>query len=450
MKKPKPYPRFGEGREERGEDFLTPEGGKTLLVVPRHPEESELTAERYGKELGRLCDTLGIGAAATEIARVDRVHPGLYIGSGKADEIAERVASEGFDVLVFDVNLTPAQQRNWDRLTGATTLDRQGVIIDIFAEHASSKESALQVELARLEYALPRLRNAWSHLSRQRGGARGTRGEGEKQLEMDRRMVEDRIAQIRRELRSLEKQRRTRRERRRSVPIPSASLLGYTNAGKSSLLNALTRAEVLVEDQLFATLDPTTRRLHLPNGTDCLLTDTVGFVRKLPHHLVDAFASTLEETLEADLLLLVVDGSDPERGEQLATTEKVLSQLGAQDKPRLVVVNKADNQLDRGQLMADISGVEPSVPVVFTSAVTGAGLEEMVGAVQNALDALFVEARFRIPLSRYDLVSRVYEHGRVLEESYLEDTVVLTAKVPPSLHAQLAEYRLREGQRYSS
>lgn len=414
---------------------------KTLLIVPRHREESDLTAERQAEELTRLCDTLGIDVREREIVRVNRVHPSLYIGTGKAEEIAALVKEEEFDIVVFDVDLTPAQQRNWDRLTGATTLDRQGVIIDIFAEHATTKESALQVELARLEYALPRLRNAWTHLSRQRGGARGTRGEGEKQLEMDRRMVVDRIAAIRRELRGLEQQRRTRREKRRSVPVPSASLVGYTNAGKSSLLNALTRARVLVEDQLFATLDPTTRRLHLPNGTDCLLTDTVGFVRKLPHHLVDAFASTLEETLEADLLLLVVDASDPERREHLATTEAVLADLGASEKPRLVIVNKADNPHDRGQLMADISSLEPSVPVVFTSAVTGEGLEEMIGEVQGALDALFFEERFRIPLSRYDLVSRVYEHGRVIEEQYVENSVDLTAKVPASLRAQLAAYR---------
>lgn len=414
---------------------------KTLLVIPRHSDESEDKARAYGRELRRLCDTLGISVSDEIVVRVGDIHPAFYMGRGKADEIAARVAEEEYGIVVFDVDLTPAQQRNWDRLTGATTMDREGVIIDIFAEHAQSKESALQVELARLEYALPRLRNAWTHLSRQRGGAKGTRGEGEKQLEMDRRMVVDRIAQIRRELRSLERQRRTRRDRRRSVPVPSASLVGYTNAGKSSLLNALTRATVLVQNQLFATLDPTTRRLHLPNGTDCLLTDTVGFVRKLPHHLVDAFASTLEETLEADILLLVVDASDPERSEQLETTEQVLEQLGAKDKPRLVVVNKADRPYDRGSLMADISRIESSVPVVFTSARTGEGLEELVTAIQGAVDRLMTPRIYRLPLDRYDLVARIYEHGRVEEEQHDGESVTLRARVPAALENRLAEYR---------
>jgi GTP-binding protein HflX len=413
---------------------------KTLLVIPRHKQESEAKANAYGRELRRLCDTLGIRVAEERVVRVGNIHPAYYVGRGNAEEIAALAEEKQYDIVVFDVDLTPAQQRNWDRLTGATTLDREGVIIDIFAEHAQSKESALQVELARLEYALPRLRNAWTHLSRQRGGARGTRGEGEKQLEMDRRAVVDRIAQIRRELRSLERQRRTRRERRRSVPVPSASLVGYTNAGKSSLLNALTRAKVLVENQLFATLDPTTRRLHLPNGTDCLLTDTVGFVRKLPHHLVDAFASTLEETLEADLLLLVVDASDPERSEHLQTTEDVLEELGAQEKPRLVVVNKADRPYRRGALMADISKIEPSVPVVFTSAQTGEGLQQLVSAVQELIDSLMTSQTFRLPLSRYDLVARIYEHGRVEEERHDGDSVTLKARVPAALRNRLSEY----------
>ena len=418
---------------------------RTLLVIPRHSDESEEKAHAYGRELRRLCNTLGIDVAEELVVRVGDIHPAYYIGRGKAEEIAARVEEEEYGIVVFDVDLTPAQQRNWDRLTGATTLDREGVIIDIFAEHAQSKESALQVELARLEYALPRLRNAWTHLSRQRGGARGTRGEGEKQLEMDRRMVVDRIAQIRRELRSLEQQRRTRRDRRRSVPVPSVSLVGYTNAGKSSLLNALTRAKVVVEDQLFATLDPTTRRLHLPNGTDCLLTDTVGFVRKLPHHLVDAFASTLEETLEADILLLVVDASDPERAEHLETTEQVLKELGAEGKPRLVVVNKADRKYDRGRLMVDISRIEPSVPVLFTSATTGEGLQELVSAVQTAVDNLMAPGTYRLPLDRYDLVARIYEHGRVVEEQYNGDTVTLRARVPEALENRLAEYRVQAG-----
>lgn len=415
---------------------------KTLLIVPRHGNESEEKARAYGRELRRLCDTLGIDVSEEIVVRVGDIHPAYYIGRGKADEVAARVTEEEYGIVVFDVDLTPTQQRNWDRLTGATTLDREGVIIDIFAEHAQSKESALQVELARLEYALPRLRNAWTHLSRQRGGAKGTRGEGEKQLEMDRRLVVDRIAQIRRELRSLERQRRTRRDRRRSVPVPSASLVGYTNAGKSSLLNAVTRANVTVQNQLFATLDPTTRRLHLPNGTDCLLTDTVGFVRKLPHHLVDAFASTLEETLEADILLLVVDASDPERSEHLETTEEVLKQLGAEHKPRLVVVNKADRPYDRGSLMADISRVEPSIPVVFTSARSGEGLEELIVAVQTAVDNLMTAHTYRLPLDRYDLVARIYEHGRVEERRYNGDSVTLRARVPGALKNRLAEYRV--------
>ena len=284
---------------------------RAILIGMCDHETSEHEAREHLEELAELVKNIDVPVIGEELVKLKLVSSRYLIGSGKAEEIAERVKAENADCLVFDCDLSPSQQRNWERLTKVCVIDRQEVILDIFAGRASTREAVLQVQLARLQYSLPRLTRAWTHLSRQRGGAKGTRGEGEKQIEADRRMVQQRITSLRKELEVVQQQRSTQRKSRDRQNVPHAAIVGYTNAGKSSLLNCISGSAVLTEDKLFATLDPTTRRITLPNNIPLLLTDTVGFVRKLPHSLVESFKSTLEEAVLADFLVLVLDISSP-------------------------------------------------------------------------------------------------------------------------------------------
>ena len=270
---------------------------KALLITIRLHGHSENDVQNHLEEMGRLCATLGFTVCGEYIVPLKEPHPKYFIGSGWAEEIAEQAGFLEADYVVFDDDLSPSQQRNLEKLCDRPIIDRHQIIIEIFAQRAQTKEARLQVELAQLVYSLPRLRRLWTHLSRQRGGAKGTRGEGETQLEVDRRIVEARIARLKLDLKQVRKQRGTLRKQRESIPVPTAAIVGYTNAGKSSLHRALTSSDILVENKLFATLDPTTRRHRLPSGQELLITDTVGFIRKLPHDLVDAFKSTLEETV---------------------------------------------------------------------------------------------------------------------------------------------------------
>lgn len=414
-----------------------------VLVAARNPRDNAGVTEEALEELSRLLDTLGIDAEERYSVQIRQSNPRLLIGSGKADEIIKYSQEHEVDYIVFDDELTPSQQRNWERSSGISTMDRHQVILDIFGKRARTREARLQVELAQMEYQLPRLTRAWTHLSRQRGGTRGTRGEGEKQIEYDKRMITERITKLRRELERVEKQRATRRKRRRDVPVPTAAIVGYTNAGKSSLLRALTDAEVQIENKLFATLDPTTRRVALPDSREVLLTDTVGFIRKLPHDLVDAFHSTLEEAVLADFLIHVVDGSSPEAVAFYHETNRVLEELGAGDKPVITLLNKSDRVTDDHRLEALISAinrVDGERPIVRFSAKNGLGTEELLREIQTLVQTFHPEREYLLPHDRHDLVAHLHRNGVILTEEYHNEGVHIRASVPESAHAAVAEY----------
>ncbi len=409
----------------------------SLLVTLRTPDLNEQQCSNYLDELHSLCTTLGIEPLARRIVPVKRIHPRFLVGSGKARELSETAQEIGADCLVFDDTISPSQQRNLEQLSELCVIDRQEVILEIFSEHARTKEAFLQVGLARMEYSLPRLTRAWTHLSRQRGGTRGTRGEGETQLEMDRRVVLKKITKLKRELEKLHSQRGTRRKQRTSVPVPTGALVGYTNAGKTSLLNVLTGSSANVEDQLFATLDPTTKKTELPGGTKVLLTDTVGFIRKLPHSLIDAFHSTLEETVVADILIHVLDASNPEVRSHLETTKEVLQELQVGETPTLLVFNKIDLCKDEFR----IEELRRDFPdSLFISIKKNIGIEEVYQKIEQVLFHSTPKVLFNFPLSRYDLAAEIHRSGRVIREEYQDNSVVIEARVPATLKFKLAEY----------
>lgn len=407
------------------------------LVGIQFPGSPKSDADEHIEELKRLVHTLGFRVTGQTIVHLRSPSSRLLIGSGKAEEITDAAKAEEADCIVFDEELSPPQQRNWESLSGLCVIDRHEVILDIFAEHATTREAVLQVALARAEYSLPRLTRAWTHLSRQRGGRRGTRGEGEMQLEVDRRIVLRKISRFKRELAILGRQRALRRSQRESVPVPTAAIVGYTNAGKSSLLNALTGADVGVEDKLFATLDATTRKLSISNGQDLLLTDTVGFIRKLPHDLVDAFKSTLEEAAVSDFLILVLDANDPAIEHQYETTLTVIEEIGAADRPRIVVLNKIDAVNDT-ETEARISHLFPDAHRI--SAKTGAGLDELTGMLRSLEYERDPVTSFALPASRHDLAALIHRTGRIVGETYEDDRILVTAQVPEKTRGKLKSY----------
>ncbi len=381
-------------------------------------------------ELARLADTAGVGVAGQTVQALRRIHPATFVGAGKVDQIRSLAEETGADVAIFDDPLSPAQQRNLERRCKRKVIDRSALILDIFAQRARSLEGKMQVELAQLQYVLPRLTRQWTHLSRLGGGV-GTRGPGETQLEVDRRRVRERIAQLRRRLRDVERTRGLHRSERNAVPFPTVALVGYTNSGKSTLLNTLTRAGVLVENRLFATLDPTIRRLRLPEGLTVLLADTVGFIHKLPHQLVEAFKSTLEEVRAADLLIHVVDAAHPTWAEQVRVVEDVLGEIDAGDRPVVLALNKTD-LLPAGRSAAG-AGPE-AIPI---SAKTGAGIGALLKAVEGRLSLGLQRVRCQLPSGRGDLLSLLKRAGRVVEEYYRDGVVTVTALVPPKVAGQL-------------
>lgn len=410
---------------------------KALLVGITPPELGEEHTDRLLVELDSLVSTLRIGVVSRLNIRLSRPNPKLLVGTGKAEEIVQEAKKHECDVIIFDHELSPSQQRNWEKFVeGVLVIDRQEIILDIFAERASTKEARLQVELARMEYNLPRLRRAWTHLSRQRGAVM-QRGEGETQLEVDQRLVRKRINRLRNQLETVRKQRTLQRKQRQNLPVPTGAIVGYTNAGKSSLLNRLTDSNVLSEDKLFATLDPTSRRLHLPNGQNLVLTDTVGFVRKLPHRLVEAFKATLEEAVVSNFVLHVVDASNEELDEHMTTTNEVLEELGALGKPTLLVFNKIDNVDDEAKLQK----LRTRYPqAYFLSAHTGEGIsdlqEKMVDMVQEGVRSM----KLLIPHDRYDLVNFLHEIGAVDKESYCDEGVLIRGNVPEKQVSKLVGF----------
>jgi GTP-binding protein HflX len=408
----------------------TPAAAERAVLVGVDLPRARIPVAESLLELGRLADTAGLLTVGRTAQPLRRINAASFVGAGKVEEVRRLCEAEHADVVIFDEPLTPAQQRNLEKALGCKVIDRSALILDIFAQRARSLEGKLQVELAQLQYLLPRLTRQWTHLSRQRGGGVGTRGPGETQLEVDRRRVRERIAQLRRRLASVDRTRELHRAERRATPTPTVALVGYTNAGKSTLMNALTRAGVVVEDRLFATLDPTVRRLRLPEGLTVLLADTVGFIHKLPHQLVEAFKSTLEQVTTADVLLHVVDVSHPGWRDQARVTEDVLAEIGAGHVPSITVLNKTDRLS---------SGRRPAAPrdAVWVSARTGAGLSALRGRLERALDAGLARVRCALPSSRGDVVAWLRRSGRVIEEYYCEGVVTVTALVPPKVAGRL-------------
>ena len=408
---------------------------RAFLVGVELPGMPTVDSERSLDELALLTDTAGSEPVDQELVRRTRIDPATYIGSGKAEDLATLTKALDIDLVVFDNQLTPAQQRNLQKLFGCDVVDREGLILDIFAQHAHTKVGALQVELAMNRYNLPRLRGKGTSLSQQGAGVLA-RGPGETKLETDRRRILQRISKLERELKETVGHRETQRKARRRSEIPQVSIVGYTNAGKSTLLNALTDAGVLVEDRLFATLDSTVRRLELPNQRTALLADTVGFVRRLPHHLVEAFRSTLSEVAEADLLLHVVEGTVEDPAGQIAAVREVLLEIGAAELPELIVFNKSDVIGD--QAMKRLVNLYPEA--VFVSALKRAGLDELLVRIGELVEKAMVTLTLEIPYARGDLVAAVHRVGEVIEEKHDDNGMILEVRVPETSRAQFAQF----------
>jgi GTP-binding protein HflX len=409
---------------------------KALLVSAYELKSCKETAQSLLCELEELVETLGVPISDRILVPMREIHARYLLGSGKAEEIAQRIQKEGIDALIFDNELTPSQQRNWETLTKVAVLDRQEVILDIFAQRAQTHEARLQIELARLEYALPRLTRAWGHLVRQGGGI-GAKGEGESQLEQDKRRIRVAIGRLKAELEKVRSARSTQRKDRKRTPVPNAAIVGYTNAGKSSLMRRLTGANVLVEDKLFATLDTTTRKVALPNNQPLLLTDTVGFVRRLPHRLVESFRATLEESVLSDFLIHVLDASQPEVLTFHDTTMKVLGDLGAEEKRIILVFNKID-KIEPRSSMDPLRRCFPSAH--FVSVHTGEGME---GLLEHMAEEVSGEARIfklHIPVGQWDKLARLHRSAKVLQTEYVDDLVCVTAVLPARLAADYAAF----------
>jgi len=400
------------------------------LETPRDGSEPESLLE-----LARLAETAGAVVTDTVVQRRSRPDPATWVGSGKVEEIQARAAAAGANVVIFDQELSPAQQRNLERALGTKVLDRTALVLDIFAQRARTREGRLQVELAQMTYLLPRLAGRGVVLSRLGGGI-GTRGPGETKLEVDRRRIRTRITGLQREIVTLSQHRRLQRQSRRDAALPVVALVGYTNAGKSTLLNTLTQANVFTADKLFATLDPTTRRVLLPNHRPVLLVDTVGFIQKLPHDLVAAFRATLEEVTEADLLVHVIDASHPRWTEQRAAVEQVLCDLEAADTPRVTALNKVDRV--SAEALRDVIAEEPDgVPV---SALRALGLVNLLRVISRRLPDPAQRACLVIPYSGIGVLARVYEQGRVLRREDTPGGIVVEVEVPVSAIARLQPY----------
>jgi len=415
---------------------------KAMLVGFCFDKLEEAETRALLLELEELVDTLGIGVVGMELVRVRDGNKRFICGTGKADELVKLAQDRGCDCIVFDNELSPMQQRNWEGLADMTVIDREEVILDIFAQRARTKEARLQVQLARMQYALPRMARMWGHLDREGGGGSSggggaSRGMGEQQIEIDRRLARKKITAIQAELETVRKQRATQRKERERSDAATAAIVGYTNAGKSTLLNKLSGAEVLEADMLFATLDPTTRRIELESGQDLLLSDTVGFVRNLPHRLVESFKATLEEAIIADFLIHVLDASSPEIVDHYHTTRKVLTELGADEKRVVVVLNKTDCLQDSQDL---IELREKFPEAVEVSALTGKGLETLKMSFSDLLAHRVRKLTYRIPQSRGDISGLIYREGKVLTTEYDGNDILLSAVVPRSIEGQLSEF----------
>ena len=413
----------------------------TLEVEQLHRERGLLLALDNGREaweesleeLARLADTAGVEVVGTVTQRRHRPHPVYFVGKGKARELRQDRGEAGAEVLLVDADLTPTQQRNLEEAADVRVVDRTGLILDIFAQRAQTREGKVQVELAQLNYLLPRLTGKGTELSRLGGGI-GTRGPGETKLEVDRRRIRKRLGVLRKQVERIGKRRSIERRHRQEAGRPVAALVGYTNAGKSTLLNALAGAEVFVEDKLFATLDPTIRRVALTGGRELLLADTVGFISRLPHQLVAAFRATLEEVTKADVLVHVVDAAHPQREEQMTAARRVLAELGCADKEIITAFNKCDLVADRTYLEERMAREAHGVAI---SARDGEGLEELLHLIGERLEQSLVPVELVVPWRAQGLVAEAHGRGRVLSEEFGEEGIALNARVPDDVARRL-------------
>lgn len=413
------------------------EKSRALLVGAYKGSHHELAAEHLD-ELELLAETYGIETVAKVPCALKKYDARTLVTQGKLQELVDCAKELGVQAVLFDDEISPAQQRNLEKAFGVTVMDRTELILAVFAQRAQTREARLQIELAQTKYQFPRLKRLWTHLSRQvAGGAGFTKGEGEKQIEIDRRLLQRRVDRLKQEIEEVKKHRETQRKERARSSTPLFALVGYTNAGKSTLLNALTDAGVFVEDKLFATLDPTTRKFSLPNKQEVLLTDTVGFIRKLPHHLVAAFKSTLEEAVEADILLHLIDVSHPSAEEHAEAVQEVLKQLGADERPTLTVLNKIDQCEDRQRVKAFRVKFPHTVAI---SARTGEGAENLLELMMEKLSALRVEVKVRIPQSDYALVSEIQRTGKILFQDYEDNDVLMRVEIPASIRHKVKSF----------
>jgi GTP-binding protein HflX len=414
---------------------------RALLVGIYQEKAEEAEALDLIDELHELVSTLGIGIVGTVTARVQKTNARYLTGTGKAKEIIDRAKELQADCIIFDNQISPMQQRAWEEDSGIAVIDRHEIILDIFDRRARSREARLQVDLARMAYSIPRLKRMWGHLDRQGGGGFAARGEGETQLEVDRRLARERIGRLRDELAEVRKQRATQRKERIKEGLPHLAIVGYTNSGKSTLLNRLTGAEVLAEDKLFATLDTTTRRFEMPDGQQALLTDSVGFIRRLPHDLVESFKATLEEALLADFLLHVLDASDPRVYRFYETTLSVLQELGAGEKRSLVVLNKIDKITDpawRAQLERHFD------QAVMISAQTGEGLDVLMAKLNEMLYDRVVRLSLRVPMARADLLALIHREGKIISTEYEGNDALVQAILPKRFLLKVEAFQVEE------
>lgn len=418
---------------------------RALLVrisFNRREEEEDISLL---EELEELVKTLGIGVAELQLAHSRSMHKKYLCGTGKAAEVVEYAKAHECDCIVFDNQLAPSQQREWEELAQICVIDREEVILDIFAQRAQTKEATLQVDLARMQYALPRMARMWGHLDREGGSGSGgggaSRGMGEQQIEVDRRLARSRIDRCKRELEHVRKQRATRRKEREKLDTPHAAIVGYTNAGKSTLLNKLAGADIMAKDMLFATLDTTTRKIELPDGQTLLLTDTVGFVRNLPHRLVEAFKATLEEAVLADFLIHVLDTGSPEVVKFFDTTMKVLNELGAEGKPMITVLNKVDTVED-STVIASLQDRFPNV--VLASAVTGEGMDELIQRCTEMLSDRVRRRTYRIPQAQAHHTNALHSEAKVISTDYEGNDILITALVPALIAGRLEQFEEAE------
>lgn len=408
-----------------------------MIVIIDTKRDEDVALEMKKQEMASLVSTMGSDIVFSTTIHLSTIIPSTLIGKGKIERLIEDIEIYDIDCVIFDCDISPRQQRNLEEVLECAVIDRQEVILQIFSNRATSKEATLQVELARALYSLPRLTRKWTHLSRQQGGMKGTRGEGEKQLEIDRRIIDINIAKIKKELEKIEKQRLEQRKNRDSSILPTVAIVGYTNAGKSSLLNALSKGDTLVEDKLFATLESLTRKVKLPHGTEILITDTVGFVKDLPHHLVESFKSTLEEARYADLIIHLIDASHPDMWECYETTKEVLASLGCAEKNTIYVINKIDaieNQFLYNRLVHELDHV------IEISVTHNLGFDLLAIRIEEALHASYTLASLLIPYHRGELVAALQQRGTVISIDYEEKGVRIEAKVPPQIMHMMAPF----------